>query len=257
MTVAVDVQSLLKVYPLGKGQELKAVDDVTFSVAAGEVFGIVGESGSGKTTLARILLRLAKPTSGHVSVLGVDPWTSSRSQRSEYHRLIQVVFQDPYSSMNPRMRIGPIIAEGVRKAAQPGDVNAAVSSLLELVGLPTRYAQLHPHQLSGGQRQRVAIARALAVGPKILVADEPVSALDVSMRGQILNLLMDLQRELGLTILFISHDLGVVRQMCQRVIVMHRGRIVEQGDPSEIFAHPTEEYTKILVASTPRLPTSP
>jgi ABC-type glutathione transport system ATPase component len=254
---AINVTSLVREYHLGRGRILRAVDDVSFQVEQGETFGIVGESGSGKTTLARMLLRLVRPTSGSISVLGVDPWHARRSEHATYHRLVQVVFQDPYSSMNPKMRIGSIVAEGVRRAPHPAGIEAEVGRLLELVGLPTRYAELHPHQLSGGQRQRVAIARALAVQPKILVADEPVSALDVSMRGQILNLLMDLQRELGLTVVFISHDLGVVRQMCQRIIVMHRGRIVEQGDPSVIFTSPQQEYTRILVASTPVVPVAP
>jgi len=256
MSHAIDIQSLVKEYRLGRGHLLRAVDDISFQVEQGETFGIVGESGSGKTTLARMLLRLVEPTSGRMDVMGVDPWRASRAQQSAYHRLVQVVFQDPYSSMNPRMRIGSVIAEGVRRSSQGSDIRTEIDRLLDLVGLPTRYADLYPHQLSGGQRQRVAIARALAVQPKILVADEPVSALDVSMRGQILNLIMDLQRDLGLTVLFISHDLGVVRQMCQRIIVMHKGRVVEEGDPSQIFSHPQQEYTRTLVASTPVVPVS-
>lgn len=262
MTSLLDVKNLNMHFPIRGGLfkrqvgSVYAVNDVSFQLEEGETFGIVGESGSGKTTLARMLLRLVRPTSGRMNVMGVDPWHANRADRSAYHRLMQVVFQDPYSSMNPRMRIGPIVAEGVRRARDGGDVGAQVERLLDLVGLPTSYAGLYPHQLSGGQRQRVAIARALAVQPKVLVADEPVSALDVSMRGQILNLIADLQRELGLTVLFISHDLGVVRQMCQRVIVMHQGRIVEQGDPSQIFSSPSEEYTRTLVASTPVIPVS-
>jgi peptide/nickel transport system ATP-binding protein len=257
MTQAIEISALVKEYHLGRGHVLRAVDDVSFTVQAGETFGIVGESGSGKTTLARMLLRLVRPTSGRMDVLGVDPWQASRAEKTAYHRLMQVVFQDPYSSMNPRMRIGSIVAEGVRRSTAARDTAAEIERLLGLVGLPTRYAQLYPHQLSGGQRQRVAIARALAVRPKVLVADEPVSALDVSMRGQILNLIADLQRDLGLTVLFISHDLGVVRQMCQRVIVMHQGRLVEQGDPSQIFTSPQQEYTRTLVASTPVVPVAP
>ena len=256
MTQAIEISSLVKEYHLGRGHVLRAVDDSSFTVESGETFGIVGESGSGKTTLARMLLRLVRPTSGRIDVMGVDPWNASRAQKAAYHRLVQVVFQDPYSSMNPRMRIGSIVAEGVRRSTSARAASQEIERLLTLVGLPPSYAQLYPHQLSGGQRQRVAIARALAVQPEILVADEPVSALDVSMRGQILNLIMELQRELGLTVLFISHDLGVVRQMCQRIIVMHQGKIVEQGDPSRIFTSPSQEYTRTLVASTPVLPVS-
>lgn len=255
MNALVDVQSLRKSYQIGRGQVRHAVDDVTFAVEAGEVFGIVGESGSGKTTIARTLLRLTRPTGGRITVAGIDPWNGARAERRKYHETIQVVFQDPFSSMDPRMRIGSIVVEGLNEGARARESSSTVGRLLETVGLPETYARLYPHELSGGQRQRVAIARALAVEPRILVADEPVSALDVSMRGQILNLLMSLQRDLDLTVLFISHDLGLVQQLCHRVAVMHHGKIVETGDPVQLFRDPTDPYTKRLVSSIPMVPT--
>lgn len=254
MTDIVTVESLCKVYSAGRGQTRRAVDNVSFTVAEGEVFGIVGESGSGKTTIARTLLRLAEPTSGFVSVAGIDPWAASREERRHYRRTVQVVFQDPHSSMDPRMRIGPIVVEGLGESPRSAAMKTRIGSLLDMVGLPRSYAALYPHELSGGQRQRVAIARALALNPRVLVADEPVSALDVSMRGQVLNLLVSLQRELDLTVLFISHDLGIVRQLCNRVAVMYQGRIVEMGDPVRIFHSPEDDYTRALVASIPKVP---
>jgi len=255
MSTAVVADALTKTYGSRRGSLGRpAVDNVSFAVEEGETFGIVGESGSGKTTVSRMLLGLVAPTSGRAVVGGVDVWGGSREDRRRLPQAIQVVFQDPYSSMNPRMRIGKIIAEGLRgpggKAARSGELGR----LLQLVGLPERYAELFPHQLSGGQRQRVAIARALAMNPAVLVADEPVSSLDVSMRGQILNLLASLRETYGLTCVLISHDLGVVRQFCERVIVMSAGQIVEQGDPDEIFQAPRHDYTKALVASIPHLP---
>ncbi len=254
MTALVSVRALRKVYPLDKGEHRVAVDDVSFEVEAGEVFGIVGESGSGKTTVARALLRLTRPTSGAVSVDGIDPWEAGRSARASYRRMVQVVFQDPYSSMDPRMRIGSIVTEGVFRGDSNEPATRTAARMLEMVGLPTSYATKYPHELSGGQRQRAAIARALAVGPRVLVADEPVSALDVSMRGQVLNLLMSLQRDLDLTVLFISHDLGIVQQLCNRVAVMYRGAVVEAGDPVELFRSPKDEYTRRLAAAIPTVP---
>lgn len=231
-----------------------AVDDVSFTVDAGESFGIVGESGSGKTTVSRILLGLVAPTSGSATICGIDVWNSSREERKRLPSLVQVVFQDPYSSMNPRMTIERILLEGVRGKVARKDRGSEAERLLDLVGLPGRYASLHPYQLSGGQRQRVAIARALAMDPRVLIADEPVSALDVSMRGQVLNLLADLRVRLGLTVVLISHDLGVVRQFCDRVVVMSQGQVVESGDPTRILTSPEHEYTRTLVASIPLLP---
>lgn len=256
MTALVSVRALRKVYPSGNGGDRVAVDDVSFDVEAGEVFGIVGESGSGKTTVARALLRLTRPTSGSVVVDGIDPWRASRSARASYRRMVQVVFQDPYSSMDPRMRIGSIVTEGVFRTGNGESSAHAAARMLEMVGLPASYAAKYPHELSGGQRQRAAIARALAVNPRVLVADEPVSALDVSMRGQVLNLLVSLQRDLDLTVLFISHDLGIVQQLCNRVAVMYQGALVESGDPVELFRSPKDEYTRRLAASIPTVPVS-
>jgi ABC-type glutathione transport system ATPase component len=257
MSAVVEVRDLTKEFKSRAGSGVhKAVDMVSFDVEDGESFGIVGESGSGKTTVSRILLGLVAPTGGTASICGIDVWSSPRAERQRLPRLVQVVFQDPYSSMNPRMTIERILLEGVRKEVPKSRQGAEAEKLLELVGLPARYASLHPYQLSGGQRQRVAIARALAMDPQVLIADEPVSALDVSMRGQVLNLLADLRLRLGLTVVLISHDLGVVRQFCDRVVVMSQGQIVEQGDPTGILTDPEHEYTKKLVASIPTLPTS-
>lgn len=254
MTESVRVESLSKHFTSRfAARETVAVDSVSFQVTAGQSFGIVGESGSGKTTLARMILGLLPPTSGSIEVDGVDVWHGDRAERQSLPSKIQVVFQDPYSSMNPRMRVGKIVEEGLRGRPK-AERQAAVERHLELVGLTSRTAKMRPHELSGGQRQRVAIARALVMNPKVLVADEPVSALDVSVRGQILNLLADLREEYGLTTLFISHDLGVVRQFCEQVIVMSKGKIVERGEPGAIFDSPQDPYTSSLVASIPRLP---
>jgi ABC-type oligopeptide transport system ATPase subunit len=254
MTDSVEVEAVTKRFTSRfTAQHTVAVDSVSFRAAAGESFGIVGESGSGKTTLARMILGLTPPTSGTIEVEGVDVWHGRREQRRSLPSKIQVVFQDPYSSMNPRMRIDLIIGEGLRGRPK-AERQAEVERHLELVGLTSRTAGLRPHELSGGQRQRVAIARALAMNPQVLVADEPVSALDVSVRGQILNLLADLREKYGLTTLFISHDLGVVRQFCEQVIVMSKGKIVERGEPGAIFDNPQDPYTASLVASIPRLP---
>lgn len=253
----VEVRDLTKDFRSRSGSGTRnAVDHVTFQVAEGESFGIVGESGSGKTTVSRMLLGLVAPTSGSALISGIDVWNSPKAERKTLPGIVQVVFQDPYSSMNPRMTIERVLLEGIRSQTPRASRAAEAERLLELVGLPTRYAALHPHQLSGGQRQRVAIARALAMNPRVLIADEPVSALDVSMRGQVLNLLADLRTQLGLTCILISHDLGVVRQFCDRVVVMSKGQIVEEGDPDRILTSPTHEYTKTLVASIPMLPPS-
>lgn len=255
MSPIVDVRDLTKDFKSRSGSAMhRAVDHVTFQVEDGESFGIVGESGSGKTTVSRVLLGLVAPSSGTASVCGVDVWNGSRAERSRLPNLVQVVFQDPYSSMNPRMTIEWTLLEGVRHIRR-AERRAEAERLLDLVGLPARYADLHPTQLSGGQRQRVAIARALAMNPRVLIADEPVSALDVSMRGQVLNLLAGLQSRLGLTCILISHDLGVVRQFCDRVVVMSRGSIVEEGDPGRILTSPEHPYTRALVASIPTIPT--
>ncbi|HET8664913.1 MAG TPA: ATP-binding cassette domain-containing protein [Nocardioides sp.] len=257
MTGIVEVQALTKDYGAARrGATLtRAVDDVSFSVTAGQCFGIVGESGSGKTTVAKMLLGLVRPTSGSIRIDGIDRQTTDRAHRSTLHRTIQVVFQDPYSSMNPRLRISRIVGEGASRVHPRAEVPHEVARLLEIVGLPSAYGSLYPHQLSGGQRQRVAIARALSVNPRVLVADEPVSALDVSMRGQVLNLLRELQQTLDLTCLFISHDLHVVRQLCDEIVVMQRGAVVERGDPERVLAAPAHPYTQRLLESVPTMPT--
>jgi ABC-type glutathione transport system ATPase component len=255
VTSIVSVQSVCKDYGSARrGTLQRVVDDVSFEVERGQTFGIVGESGSGKTTMARMLLRLTTPTAGQILVDGLDVARASRAERVRLRRTIQIVFQDPASSMNPRLRIRRILAEGIRRVHSQADVPAEVERLLEMVGIPSRYANLLPHELSGGQRQRVAVARALSVGPTVLVADEPVSALDVSLRGQVLNLLTQLREELDFTCIFIAHDLGVVRQFCDEVIVMKLGKVVERGESERVFSSPQHAYTRQLVASIPRVP---
>ncbi len=246
-----------KVYRTGRGAGGRhlAVDAVSFSLGKAETLGVVGESGSGKTTIARMALRLTPPTSGQITVAGIDVWHGSRRERAGVPQVIQAVFQDPFASLDPRMTIGTSICQGAKRVFGRRAAAADLGRLLDLVGLPRRYQDFYPHELSGGQRQRVAIARALAMRPQVLVADEPVSALDVSMQGQVLNLLVDLRRELDLTCLFISHDLGIVRQFCERVLVMQHGVVVEQGAPAQIFEAPSHPYTASLIDAIPRIPT--
>jgi peptide/nickel transport system ATP-binding protein len=228
--------------------EIKAVDNVTLRVAKGETLGLVGESGCGKSTLAKMLLGLLAPSSGNVLLHGreIDP-----RQRRAHARRIQPIFQDPYSSLNPRRTVADIVGVPLRihQVGSRAEQQRTVRETLDLVGMPERTHQQYPNQLSGGQRQRVAIARALVLRPDILVCDEPTSALDVSVQAQILNLLMDLKAEFGLTYFFISHDLGVVEHLVDRVAVMHRGAIVEQGTREQIFARPEHAYTRALLAS--------
>jgi ABC-type oligopeptide transport system ATPase subunit len=254
MTTVAELEDVTKVFRVrGQGVHHVAVDHVSFSVDAGETVGIVGESGSGKTTVARMLLRLTRPTSGRVTIKGIDLWAADRKTRKQLPRAVQVVFQDPYASLDPRMSIGASISEGAKRVIGREQMTLELGRLLDIVGLPQRYRNLYPRELSGGQRQRVAIARALAMQPAVLVADEPVSALDVSMQGQVLNLLNDLRAELQLTCVFISHDLGIVRQFCERVLVMERGKVVEEGLPGEIFNAPAHPYTKSLIDALPRM----
>ncbi|MDK1361204.1 ABC transporter ATP-binding protein [Arthrobacter sp. zg-Y1219] len=233
--------------------EVHALRDVSFDVAAGQRFGVVGESGSGKSTLLRILAGLDLPSSGSVTVAGNEVAGSREGQLRDLRRELQIVFQDPMGSLNPRMRVGDIIAEPLLLPGVPVPARhhaGAVAQMLAAVGLPQEAADRFPHQFSGGQRQRIAIARALICEPRILVADEPVSALDVSVRAQVLNLLSDLVDKYQLTLVFVSHDLGVVRHLCDTVAVMHRGRIVETGPTEQIYAAPAHQYTKTLVASS-------
>ena len=257
----VEVRDLVKHFPIKKGLlfdrqvgAVQAVDGVSFDVIEGETLGIVGESGCGKSTTARLLTRLLDPSSGTISFEGKDIAFLSRKELKPLRREMQMIFQDPYSSLNPRKTVGSVIAEPfVIHGELPGEKERKlrVQELMEQVGLnPEHYNRL-PHEFSGGQRQRIGVARAIALKPKLIVADEPVSALDVSIQAQILNLLRDLQRELGLTIVFIAHDLSVVRHMCDRIAVMYLGRIVELARADELYEHPRHPYTGALLSAVP------
>ncbi len=234
-------------------REVNAVTDVTLDVAPGETLGIVGESGSGKSTLLRLILRLVRPTSGRVLFEGRDAATFSGRSLREMRRRAQAVFQDPSSSFNPRQSIGAALTAPleVHDVGTRGDRAARVGEALELVGLNASFATRYPHQLSGGQRQRAAIARAIILRPALVLADEPTSALDVSVQAQILNLFKQTKRELGLTYVFVSHDLGVIRYISDRVAVMYLGRIVESGTAAEVFTNPRHTYTQALLAAVP------
>lgn len=252
----VDAVHLTKTYELKRSglfearRRVTAVDDVSFSIAPGASFGLVGESGSGKTTVAKMLLKLELPNAGILKVDGQELTKQDKAQERAYRRTVQAVLQDPYGALSPRMRVGSIIAEPL--LAQGGisraEAGEKVQEILALVGLRSTAVHDYPHQFSGGQRQRIAIARAISVNPRVLVLDEPVSALDVSVRAQILNLLRDMQQKLGLTYLFIGHDLAVVRFMTSRVGVMYFGRLVEAGPASGLFRKPLHPYTRRLVA---------
>jgi oligopeptide/dipeptide ABC transporter ATP-binding protein len=232
---------------------VKAVDDVSFTLNAGETLALVGESGSGKSTLGRLVLRLIEPTAGIVRFEGTNIFTLGEAGQRGFRRHAQLVFQDPYASLNPRMTVSEILTEplALHGVVPPEQRRDRVAELLHLVGLEPRFARRYPHEFSGGQRQRIAIARALAVEPKLIVCDEPVSALDVSIRAQILNLLRDLQRRFGLAYLFISHDLAVVKHIADRVAVMNFGRIVETAPADVLFAAPRHPYTRALLAAIP------
>ncbi|MEO1102438.1 MAG: oligopeptide/dipeptide ABC transporter ATP-binding protein [Pseudomonadota bacterium] len=234
---------------------LKAVDRVNLEVYPGEVLGVVGESGCGKSTLGRLLIGLTKPTGGEVTFDGEPLRARGGAALRSLRRRLQVVFQDPFSSLDPRRSVGAQIADGLRIHAivPPGEIDAEVARLLETVGLDPRAAARKPHEYSGGQRQRIAIARALATRPDFIVADEPVSALDASIQAQVVNLLADLSQKLNLALIFISHDLHVVRHLCDRIVVMYLGRIVEEGPAAAVFGAPAHPYTRALLDATPSI----
>jgi ABC-type oligopeptide transport system ATPase subunit len=237
----------------GKAPGVRAVDDVSFTIERGETFGLVGESGSGKTTTGRCILRLLDATSGDVIFDGRDVLRLSRQDMRHLRRDMQIVFQDPYSSLNPRMRVADIVEEPlvIHKLGTKAQRRDRVAELFTLVGLNPDQLRRYPHEFSGGQRQRIGLARALALNPSFVIADEPVSALDVSVQAQVVNLLMDLQQQLKLTYLFIAHDLRLVEHICSHVAVMYLGRIVEMGETAKLFASPQHPYTKALLSAIP------
>jgi len=255
-----EVKDLRKWFPVRRGvliertvDYVKAVNDVSFDIAEGETLGLVGESGSGKSTTGYSVLQLLRPTSGSVKFMGKELTELGPKALREVRRDLQIVFQDPYSSLNPRMTVGTTVEEplvvhgiGTRRSRE-----ARVRELLETVGFNPDFTNRYPHEFSGGQRQRIGIARALALNPRLIVCDEPVSALDVSIQAQILNLLKDLQKDLGLAYLFVAHDLAVVRAVSDRIAVMNKGEIVELGDANQVYNHPQQDYTKALLAAVP------
>lgn len=249
----VQITNLKKHFPASHGQVVRAVDGVSFDIRQGETFGLVGESGCGKTTVGRCLLRLIEPTSGAINFDGQDLLGLGKSDLRALRRRLQIVFQDPYSSLNPRMKVGDIIGEPliIHGIGNKQERHERVASLLKVVKLDPDYANRYPHQFSGGQRQRIGIARALALNPDFIVADEPVSALDVSVQAQVVNLLQDLQEEFGLTYLFISHGLAVVEHISTRVGVMYLGKLVELAPAVELYEKPQHPYTQALLASIP------
>jgi len=247
-----EVKNLVKYFPSSAGL-VKAVDGISFSITEGETLGMVGESGCGKSTTGKVLLRLEEPTSGSACFEGKDIFGIEKSAMKAFRRKVQIVFQEPFASLDPRMTVGEIIGEPliVHHLADRKSQKPRVEELLKMVGLDATHADRYPHEFSGGQRQRIGIARALAVEPRLIICDEPVSALDVSIQAQIINLLKDLQRTCGLTYLFIAHDLSVVKHISDRICVMYLGKIVEMADKHELFARPLHPYTQALLSAIP------
>ena len=255
-----EVSDLVKHFPIKRGilidrevDRVRAVDGISFTVNRGETLGLGGESGSGKSTTCRAVLQLIEPTSGSVQFEGQEIAGLGRRRMRPLRREMQMIFQDPYASLNPRKRIGQIVGDPLRRqgVAKGSELRREVQELLERVGLSSEHLNRYPHEFSGGQRQRIGIARALALKPKLVICDEPVSALDVSIQAQIVNLLDDLQDELGLAYLFVAHDIGVVRHISDRIAVMNEGKIVEQGSADQVCEHPRDDYTKKLLAAVP------
>lgn len=253
--VLLDVKNLKQYFNVGRKDEVKAVDDITFHIYEGETFGLVGESGSGKSTTGRTIIRLNQPSGGEITFDGKDVMKlKKRDELKEFRREVQMIYQDPYASLNPRMKVRDIIAEGIdinHLAKSEAERNKMVDDLLKTVGLNPNHGTRYPHEFSGGQRQRIGIARALAVNPKFIICDEPISALDVSIQAQVVNLLQDLQKEKNLTYLFIAHDLSMVKHISDRIGVMHHGKLLEMGTSDEIYHYGVHPYTESLLSAIP------
>lgn len=252
--ILIEAKNLKKYFKVGKESYLHAVDDVSFSIQKGQTLGVVGESGCGKSTLGRTLLQLLPPTAGDILFNGNSIINQNKKQQIQMRRNMQIIFQDPYSSLNPRMTVSDIIAQpmiATRMYKSRVEIYERVAQLMDTVGLANRLYNAYPHELDGGRRQRIGVARALALNPKFIVCDEPVSALDVSIQAQILNMLMDLQDEIGLTYMFITHDLSVVKHISDRIMVMYLGKCVESAPSTELFRNPVHPYTKALLSAIP------
>ncbi len=250
----IEIEGLKKYFDLGNHRILKAVNDVSFSIQKGETLGLVGESGCGESTAGRTIIRLYEPTAGSISIDGTDVAKLSKSKLKAYRSKMQMVFQDPYASLNPRMTVLDIVGEALDIHGLAGskvERKRRVEELLEMVGLNAEHASRYPHEFSGGQRQRIGITRALAVNPQFMICDEPISALDVSIQAQIINLLIDLQKKMGLTYLFIAHDLSMVKYMSDRVAVMYLGKIVEMARSEDLYSNPQHPYTRALLSAIP------
>jgi oligopeptide/dipeptide ABC transporter ATP-binding protein len=251
--ILLQVEGMKKYFNIKKDQTVKSVDDISLTIQRGETFGLVGESGSGKSTLGKTIVGLQKPTAGKIVYNGVDVESLGRKEKVTVNREMQIIFQDPYASLNPRMRVGDIIAEGIdaHGLAKGKERQERIFDLLDRVGLRPEHAKRYSHEFSGGQRQRIGIARALAVNPKFIVADEPISALDVSIQAQVINLMEDLKEQEGLTYLFIAHDLGMVKHISDRIGVMYLGKMMELASSKDLFAEPLHPYTQALLSAIP------